>query len=216
MKYILFDLDGTLLNTGDGIVACVQKALASEGIVIEDLALLKRHVGPPLKDGFQEFYGFDEEKAQRAVVEFRKNYKELGIPGTHPYEGVKECLERLKRAGYELMVATSKPEPVAQKFLKHFELDGYFSMICGSIDSGTQVRTSKGQVIRYLLQNSGISQEDEVTMVGDRFHDVEGAREFGLPCVGVEYGFGSREELLDAGAVAVVKDCDELYQYFCN
>jgi len=216
MGYILFDLDGTLLNTRDGIVECIQKALAQEGIIIDDLALLERHIGPPLKDGFKEFDQLDEETADRAVLEFRKHYMKLGIPGTHPYEGIKECLKGLKDAGFHLCVATSKPEYVAKWFLEHFDMTVYFEHISGSDDSGEQIRTTKAQVIQYLLKHTEITKEDEVTMVGDRFHDVEGAKEFGIPCVGVEYGFGSREELMNAGAITVVKNCTELYEYFCG
>lgn len=214
MRYLLFDLDGTLLNTRDGIVESVQKAIASKGIIIEDLCLLERHIGPPLKTGFMEHYGFDEETANEVVMEYRKHYREKGIPGTTVYDGMQECLTQLKNAGYHLMVATSKPEVLANQFLAHFELSQYFDFIGGSVEEGEHIRTKKAQVIQYVLETNHITAEDEVYMIGDRFHDVEGAKECGIPCVGVLHGFGSKEELLGAGATAVVCDCKELTTYF--
>lgn len=214
MEYIMFDLDGTLLNTRDGIVTCVQKAIASAGVMIDDLSLLERHIGPPLKAGFIEYYGFDDTTADAVVAEYRKYYKEAGIPGTHPYEGIEECLKELRDEGYHLIVATSKPERVAREFLEHFHLDHYFEDICGSVEAGNQIRTTKGKVIEYALKHNKIEETDQVTMVGDRSHDVLGALEYNIKCVGVLYGFGSREELLQAGAVQVVSNTKELTEYF--
>lgn len=213
MKYILFDLDGTLLNTRDGIVISVQRAIASQGIQIDDLILLERHIGPPLKDGFIQFYGFNDEIATAAVKEFRKHYQVEGLPGTKPYDGIKDCLVGLKDMGYQLIVATSKPELVAKKFLRHFQLDQYFLDICGSIDEGEEKRITKGQVLDYVIKNNQIDTMDQTIMVGDRFHDVMGAKEVQIPCIGVSYGFGSREELMNAGAIHVVDTPRELLEY---
>lgn len=216
MNYIFFDLDGTLLNTRDGIVQSVQRAIATQGIEIDDLCLLERHIGPPLKEGFIQYYGFDEETAQQVVVEYRKCYKELGIPGTRPYEGMEECLILLKEHGYHLVVATSKPEHLAKMFLEKFKLDRYFDDICGCIEEGESIRINKYQVIDYALRHNHITNPKDVTMVGDRFHDVEGAKAFGIPCVGVLFGFGGKDELTKAGAVAIVSDCKELAAYFID
>lgn len=214
MGYILFDLDGTLLNTRDGIVKSVQSAIATKGIIINDLTLLERHIGPPLKSGFMHYYGFDEATADQVVAEYRKSYGVIGIPGTRCYEGMEECLMELKRQGEHLIVATSKPEHLAKKFLAHFQMDSYFEDICGSMEQGERIRSTKAEVIQYVIESNGIEDLGTVTMVGDRSHDVEGAKAFGIPCVGVLFGFGSREELLGAGAVAVVEDCQQLLQYF--
>lgn len=212
--YILFDLDGTLLNTRDGIVESVQEAIAGEGIFIDDLCLLERHIGPPLKDGFIEYYGFDSDTADKVVNEYRRIYREKGIPGTRPYEGMKECLQILKDSGFHLIVATSKPEHLAKAFLEHFHMEGFFEDICGSVEQGECQRRSKAEVIEYVLSHNGILDLQQVTMVGDRKHDVEGAAVFGIPCVGVLFGFGGEKELMEAGAAATVKDCKELTQYF--
>lgn len=214
MGYILFDLDGTLLNTRDGIVTCIQKALASEGVMIDDLCLLERHIGPPLRREFTECYGFDDTIAEAVIAEFRTYYKEEGLSGTHPYEGIEECLKELKENGHHLIVATSKPEKVAREFLEHFLLDQYFEDICGSVDAGDEIRTTKGKVIEYALMHNNINDVAQVTMVGDRSHDVLGALEHTIKCVGVLYGFGSREELLEAGAIQVVSSTTELTEYF--
>lgn len=213
-RYLLFDLDGTLLNTRDGIVKSVQQAIAGEGIRIDDLCLLERHIGPPLKDGFMEYYGFDSDTADRVVAEYRNIYREIGIPGTRVYEGMKECLLILKETGYHLIVATSKPEFLAKTFLEHFHMDGFFDDICGSADYGDWIRKSKAEVIEYALKKNHVTEPKAVTMIGDRRHDVEGAKVFGIPCVGVLFGFGGEQELMEAGAVAVVKDCEELTKYF--
>lgn len=214
MGYILFDLDGTLLNTRDGIVTCIQKAIAKAGVIIDDLSLLERHIGPPLKAGFIKYYNFDDKTADDAVEEFRKYYQEAGIPGSHPYEGIEACLKELKDQGHHLIVATSKPEVVAKAFLRHFHLDTYFEDICGSVETGDHVRVTKGQVIEFALKHNQIQETKDVTMVGDRSHDVLGALECQVKCVGVLYGFGSRKELLEAGAVHVVSNTKELAEYF--
>ena len=213
MKYIFFDLDGTLLNTRDGIVKSIQKTIASSGIIIDDLCLLEKHIGPPMRDTLIECYGFDERTAILKVEEYRKHYKELGIPGTKPYDGVEEGLKALKMQGYSLCVATSKPEHIAKEFLDYFQLSKYFEHICGSIEDGSKVRDTKGKVIRYALETMHLKDSDDVIMIGDRSHDVEGSLENGIECIGVLYGFGSKKELLDAGAIYVFKDFKELVEY---
>lgn len=210
MCYILFDLDGTLLNSRDGIVKCIQHALSLQGIYINDLDLLERHIGPPLKQGFIDFYGFNEEKATKAVVDYRALYRFEWSLGTRPYPGIESCLKNLRNAGFQLFVATSKPEHLAKEFLDYFGLSRYFDDICGSMEEGTRIRTTKAAVIQYTLEKNHIEDLTQVCMVGDRFHDVEGAIECGIPCIGVTYGFGGRKELEQAGAVAVAESCEDL------
>ena len=181
---------------------------------MDDLCLLERHIGPPLREGFIQYYGVDDKQADEMVQTYRKYYRTLGLPGSKPYEGLEKALSKLKEAGYQLIVATSKPENVSKQFLKHYELSGYFVDICGSdMEAG---RNTKEEVLRYALAKNNICNLDQATMVGDRFHDVEGAKAVGIPCVGVLYGFGSKEELLTAGAIHVVKDTEELAAYFLD
>lgn len=210
MDYLFFDLDGTLLDSGDGIMKCVQYALQTQGVEENDFHLLRRHVGPPLKQGFIDFYGFDDKRATDAVVEYRKQYKIEWKSGTTPYPGIEECLGGLKDKGIQLIVTTSKPEHLAKEFLDYFQLSQYFIDICGSVETGNKIRTTKAAVIRYAIEKNQITGKDHVFMIGDRCYDVEGASECGIPCIGVTYGFGTREEL--SGAIAIVDSCMELEQ----
>ena len=210
MKHILFDLDGTLLNTGPGIVKSVQYALKSMGLEAEDLKSLEKHIGPPLKEAFQTFYGFDNDKAEAATLKYREKYKEIGLLETNPYEGTEECLKALSQHEVKLYVATSKPEVIAKEYLEHFKLSSYFVDICGSTFDGTI--TTKADVIRYLMRKNNLSTKDDLTMVGDREHDVLGANEVGILSIGVLYGFGSKEELQAAGARRIANTPEEVTQ----
>jgi phosphoglycolate phosphatase len=210
MKNILIDLDGTITNPKVGITKSVQYALKSENIIIEDLDTLCKHIGPPLKGSFVDFYQFDEERANRAVEKFREYFKEKGIFENEAYEGMEELLDKLKRAGNKIIVATSKPEIFAKQILAHFGLEEYFDDICGAEIDDT--RSEKEEVIRYALEKNGICDYSTVVMVGDRRFDVEGAKSVGIASVGVLYGFGSREELEEAGADRICETVEEVYE----
>jgi phosphoglycolate phosphatase len=210
MDYILMDLDGTITNPKQGITKSVQYALKAMGIIIEDLDSLTKHIGPPLKDGFLEDYGFTEEEADRAVEKYREFYMAHGIFDNEPYEGIDRLLAGWKAAGKSIIVATSKPEPLARRILEHFGLEVYFTDICGA--TFDDQRSRKAEVIRYALEKNGISDLARVVMVGDRKYDTAGAKEVGIASVGVLYGFGSREELTEAGADRIVETVEELYK----
>lgn len=209
-KYILFDLDGTLTDPEEGITKSMQYALGHMGIEVEDRTTLRKHIGPPLHEGLKEIWGFDEEKTEEAIRWYREMYAKEGMYQNEVYPGVEEALADLKNAGMTLIVATSKAEPYAKLIMEHFHLDSYFTDICGSSLDGT--RSKKGDVIRYALEKNGITNKNEVVMVGDRLHDVIGAKENSIMCVGVLYGFGTREELMGAGAEKIAKDLEELKQ----
>jgi len=147
MDYILMDLDGTITNTKEGITKSIQYALRAMNIYIDDLDSLTKHIGPPLRDGFMEFYGFNEEEAEKATAEYRKYYVDKGIYQCEAYEGMEDLLTKLKQAGKYLIVATSKPEEFAVKILKNLYLDHYFDDICGATFDGS--RDDKESVIRY-------------------------------------------------------------------
>lgn len=211
IQYILIDLDGTITDSGEGITKSVQYALRKMGIEIEDLNSLRKHIGPPLRDSFMEFYHYDREKANEAVKIYREYYEEKGIFENEVYDGIKEMCQRLSSAGKKLIVATSKPEVFAKKIMEHFDLAEYFTNICGSTMDGS--REKKADVIRYTLEKNHITDLDQVVMVGDRLHDVIGAKENGLASIGVLYGFGSLKELEEAGAGQIaetVKDLEEI------
>ncbi len=207
-KYILFDLDGTLTDPEEGITKSLQHALSYIDIKVEDRSILRRHIGPPLADGLREFFGLDDGQIEEVISYFREYFVDKGIFMNYKYEGVEEVLDSLVKAGKTLIVATSKPEVLAERILKHFNLDQYFTDICGS--NLDETRSKKGEVIAYALEENGIKEKEQVVMIGDRLHDILGAKENGIASIGVLYGFGSREEHLEAGADAIAADFKEL------
>lgn len=207
-KYLLFDLDGTLTDPKEGITKSVQYALKAYGIIEEDLDKLCPFIGPPLKDSYMEFYGFNEKDAQDGVYKYREYFSVKGWMENKEYPGIDRMLDALKKSGKHLMVATSKPELFAVKILKHFGMDHYFDFIGGADMEETRVR--KADVIRYVLEKNGIEHLEDVIMIGDRKHDVQGAKEAGVECVGVLYGYGDRTELESAGADYIAETVEEL------
>ena len=207
--HILFDLDGTLTDPADGITRSVAHALAKRGIAVPDLRALHPFIGPPLIDSFIQFYGFSRDEAVRAVTDYREYYAVRGIFENAVYPGVPEMLRQLKSAGKWVGMATSKPEPYARQIADHFGLTPYFDAICGSLMD--ESRTAKADVIAYLLQTHRIAPEQAV-MVGDRCYDVTGARAFGIPCIGVTFGYGSADELRGAGAAALADSPEAVFR----
>lgn len=205
---VLFDLDGTLTDPALGITKSVAYALESFGIHTDDLGKLCKFIGPPLKDSFMEYYGFSEEQALAGVQKYREYFGDKGIYENKLYPGVKEMLEKLKDNGMKVFLATSKPKIFADIILEHFDIMKYFDLVCGCELDGT--RSKKGEVIRYALDTAGISEPDSAVMVGDRKHDVIGAKEVGIMCVGVLFGYGDYEELQEAGADEIVETVGEL------
>jgi len=208
MKYIFLDLDGTITNPAEGITKCFEYALNHFGIEVESRVQLEQFIGPPLRKSFTEGFGFEEEKATLAVAKYRERFTSVGMFENEVYEGMEQALQSLKEAGKVLIVATSKPEHMAKKILAHFKLDGYFDDICGSCDDSN--RNEKDEVIRYALEKHGITNMDDVLMVGDRKFDVVGAAKCGLKCMGVLYGFGDREELEQAGAAYIAETVEDM------
>lgn len=205
-KHILFDLDGTLTDPMMGITKSVRYALNYYGIEVNDLNDLLPFIGPPLRDSFQEYYGFDEAKANEAVEKYREYYKNDGIFDNKVYRGMKECLQTLKDNGKKLYVATSKPEFFAKQIIEHFSLSEYFEYIGGSEFNS---REKKAEVIEYVLKTNQIDNND-VIMVGDRKHDIIGAHENKIPCIGVLYGYGTEDELKQYQADYLVASVEEL------
>lgn len=205
---VLFDLDGTLTDPRVGITTSVQYALHHFGIEVENPDTLCKFIGPPLIDSFMEYYGFTEEEAKAAAAKYRERFSVTGIFENVPYPGVEEMLATLKSRGKTLCVATSKPEAFALRILEHFHLKEYFTFVGGSCMDGR--RGKKGEVIAYVLGENHLTDLTRVVMVGDRLHDIHGAKENGLASIGVLYGYGDRPELEAAGADYVVADFLEL------
>ncbi|WP_367565835.1 HAD family hydrolase [Lacrimispora sp.] len=211
-EYLLFDLDGTLTDSKEGITKSVQYALKAFGVEEEDLDRLCCFIGPPLKDSFMRYYGFSEEDAKKAVSVYREYFSARGLYENKVYEGAEKVLQSLLDSGKKLYVASSKPEYFVRKILKHFQMDSYFRFMGGS--DMEEVRGQKADVIRYVLEECGITDRDKAVMIGDREHDILGAKEVGIDSVGVLYGFGSRQELEEAGAGAIAETIFDLPALF--
>lgn len=212
-KAILFDLDGTLTESGEGITKSVQYVLEKLGKPAPDLEELRVFVGPPLMEQFMKYADLDEETAKKAVEYYRERYSVTGIFENRPYPGVERMLTALKKKGYRLAVASSKPEYYVTKILDYFDLTAYFDEIVGSEMGGG--RTKKSDVIEETLRRLGMeNQRDKAVMVGDKEHDVYGARQAGLECVAVSYGYGTMDELERANPLKIVNSAEGVLAFF--
>ena len=195
IKYILFDLDGTLTDSGTGIINSAIYALGKFGITIKDRKELFPFIGPPLSESFRDLFGIPEEQVPLAIQYYREDYNVKGIYENEVYEGIRETLEELTNLGYKLIIATSKPDYLAEIVLKHFDLIKYFSYISGAVKD---IRSTKFEVINHALTYNNISNLDEVIMVGDRKYDVIGANENNIRSIAVLYGgYSTMEEFIE-------------------
>ncbi len=212
MKYntILFDLDGTLTNPAVGITKGVAYALDAFGYKYESLKELELFIGPPLREQFMEYCSASRERGEELVAKYREYYAVTGIYENKVYDGIEEMLKLLKGSGKKVVLATSKPEKFAVLILEHFGLIKYFDFTAGALM--TNNRTKKDEVIAYALENIGAYDTESTIMVGDRMHDIIGARAFGINTVGVTFGFGSRQELEENGAITVCDTVSELIE----
>lgn len=206
-KAILFDLDGTLTDSGEGIINCAQYAFQQMGYPVPPREEMGVFVGPPLWDTFERF-GIPKERTDEAVQIFRSRYVPIGKFENTPYPGIRELLEALGAEGNLLYVATSKPETTAVEVLEHFDLAKYFDRICGA--DLEKKRNSKDAVIAYLLNMTG--SDAEMVMVGDTEYDVLGAAAHGIPTIGVSWGYGDVAAMEKAGAKAIANSTEELLE----
>lgn len=207
-KAILFDLDGTLTDSGEGIINCATLALEHFGLPVPSREEMGVFVGPPLDKTFIQF-GVPADKAQEAIDVFRSRYVVVGKFENTPYPGIHQLLDTLKSQGHRLFVATSKPETTALEILKKFDLDQYFEVICGATFDGT--RSHKADVIAYLLRQIGTPEN--MLMVGDTEFDVLGAAAHAIPTIGVAWGYGKVDAMQQAGAVSVAHTMEELLTF---
>lgn len=207
---ILFDVDGTLTDSGEGITKSVQYTLEKYGIIEPDLNNLRKFIGPPLIDSFMKYYGFSKEESVRARNIFNERYQPIGWMENHPYDGIEKVLEELQSAGIMMGVATSKPEGVANKVLEYFDLKKYFSVICAAPNNG--LNGEKPGRIRAAIEEARAlgCEAKNVIMVGDTRFDVLGAHECGIPCVGVTWGFAVEGEFEACDTEFVVDTMKEL------
>ena len=208
--YILFDLDGTISDPKDGITKSVQYSLKAFGMSIENTDALTPFIGPPLRESYKRYYGFSNEEAEKAVAKYREYFSEKGIFENTIYEGMDILLKTLRDTGKVLMVATSKPTIYAEKILKHFDIDQYFDFVSGSELDGR--RSKKSELIKYALDNMNITQIGKAIMIGDREHDIIGAKEVCMDSIGVLYGYGDLRELTSAGATFISESVSNLLE----
>lgn len=205
--HLFLDLDGTLSDSAPGIVRSAQYALEAFGIHVDNLDDLLCFVGPPLEESFQEFYHLTPSQADEAVKVYRRRYEKIGVYENALYPGIPQFLDKARQAGKVLMVATSKPQRMADLVLSHFGIVDRFAFVGGREDSS---RRTKEEVIRYVMKENGLTRTEDIVMIGDRKHDVLGAKAVGLDSVGVLYGYGSRDEFQAAGATYIVDTLKEL------
>lgn len=210
-RYVLFDLDGTLADSMVGVTKAIQAALRSKGIEVADYRDLRALVGPPARGEYIRRYGMTAEQAEEAYHVQTAYYARTGLFESQPYPGMETLLIHLRQAGCTLAVATSKPRVFAERIMDYFGWTDYFEVVMGSELDGR--RQKKAEVIEEVLHRLGDPPMEQVVMVGDREYDVIGARAFGMDCVGVLYGYGSRTELERVHAYRIVADIPALQTY---
>lgn len=210
MRNLLFDLDGTLINSAEGILLSVRKALTDMDSEIPDEKKLLTFIGPPLIESFTEFFDPDKEKAAEAVKLFRKHYSSEDCLKCTPYDGITAVLDELEKDGFSLFVATSKPEMFALRILERFDMCRYFTDIAGSDAENT--RSKKAEVIDYLMVKHSLCH-GETVMIGDKMQDLAGAASCGISGIGVSYGFGTVRELEPHPHIAIVDSPHTLLEF---
>jgi len=208
VKNVFFDLDGTLTDSREGIINGFVYALNHFNIEVENRKYLEKFIGPSLADSFRNEYKFDEEKTLLAVEKYREYYSTRGLKENKLYDGIKELIIGLANNNKNVILATAKPQVFSEKILENFGIKQYFKFISGAtLDSS---RNKKADIIRYAIENLEPINLEECIMVGDRFYDVDGAKENNIKSIGVTYGFGSEEELKTAGANYIAHNAEEL------
>lgn len=209
-NHILFDLDGTITDSFDAVTKSFAYALESFGIYVKDRNELLPVIGPPLRESFMGMFGFDEKTALAAVEKYRERYKKHFLKEHIVYDGIEELLCKLCNDGFRLYLATAKPIVLAEQIIRHNGLEKYFTFMGGaSLDKG---RDTKNSVMDYVFQKSCIDKVSSV-MIGDRFHDMEGAMHVGIDAIGVSYGYGTRDELERYNPVFIASEPEQIYTF---
>jgi len=206
--YLFFDLDGTLTDPALGITNSFKYALKYFGREIPSYETLCTFIGPPLNDTFKNLLNFEDEKIPEAIKKYREYFADKGLFENSVYPGIPELLSTLKQSGKKLVVATSKPEDFSVRIIEHFGLTQYFENVCGSLRDET--RTKKDEVISFAIERNHITDKSKILMIGDRKHDILGAKKVGLKSCGVLFGYGSREELEASGADFIAENVSRL------
>lgn len=210
-RYALFDLDGTLTDSSEGIINAIIYALRKKGYDVPERTELVPFIGPPLAESFERYLDLPKGEGQKMVEVYREYFSTRGLFENRVYAGVPAMLSALENAGVKICLATSKPEKFARQILEHFDLDGYFDHVVGATLDGTLGR--KSDIIRKVLEDMDVTDCTQAVMVGDREYDIKGAHDSHLDSIGVLYGFGDRTELEEAGATRLAKDAGEVGGY---
>lgn len=207
-KYIFFDLDGTLTNSGEGIIKSLEYAFTKLKLEVPDKPTLTKFIGPPLVVSFHEYMNFDDDTTEKAIKLYRERYEDKGIFENEPYEGIPNLLKELTESGFRLAVATTKPEHMAIRVIEHYSLAPFFETVSGAISEND----TKESVIRRACERMNINEceWDSILMIGDRKFDIIGAHNCNIKCCGVEYGFAPKGEFQQYRADYIVKDVNEL------
>ncbi len=211
-KAVIFDLDGTLTRSEEGIWNSVKYAAQKLGFPEPDGPTLRKFIGPPLGYSFREYMGMDEAMADRAVETYRERYNVVGLFENRVFPGVRRLLRTLKQEGWYIGVATGKPQQTSERVIAHFGLDKFIQKICGPTMGH---HAEKVELIRNALPEGWNAETDEIWMVGDRKFDVEGAIGVGVKSIGVGYGYGSEEELRGAGCTQYCATVEEVIDFLC-
>lgn len=207
-KNIVFDLDGTLTDPKEGITKCIQYALSKMGIEVMDLESLVKYIGPPLIPCFMEDFSMNKEQARETLMFYRERFVPIGMFENKVYDGITELLAELKNRGKTIILATTKPTPQAVGVLEHFDLKKHFDVVQGSNLSETVVE--KADVMSEAFKLLGEIDLEKTVMIGDRKYDVQGAMHHNVKCIGVTYGYGGEQELMEAGADYIVSSVEQL------
>ncbi len=215
MKFenILFDLDGTIIKSDRGVTIGIERSLKAIGVDVGDKSTLLKFLGPPMYESYTKYYNITDEEYSKALDVFHDYYRSKGIFECEIYAGIEKTFARLKEAGAKLYVATSKPEREARRIIEHFNLEKYFDFIGGSDgDHGTD-RCTKTAVMEYVLDKVNIQDKSKVLMVGDRFHDIEGAKNLGVSCLSVLYGYGNLKEFEKYKTDYIVESTEDIADF---
>ena len=213
-KCVLFDLDGTLIDSSEGIIKSILHTLNYYGMEPEDEGTLRKFIGPPLHESFSKYYGFTKEEAMNAVTVFRERYNVKGLFECSLYPGVKECLKKLREEGYLIGIASSKPEITCKRILEYHGVLDCFDEVSGASMDG-KVET-KIEVLKQLFARLPEIDKSNVILIGDTIFDVKGANEAGLKTIAVSFGFGDADEMVKAGALAICDNMANLPEILSN
>lgn len=210
-KNIFFDFDGTIADSSEGVIKSFDYVLRSYGITV-DKAVYQKMIGPPLRESFSKILGFPDSEVANAIKKYREYYKPHGLFECKIYDGFVDLLKSLRKKSYKIFVATSKPEHFAKQILEHFKIDNLFDFIGGS-SMDEKTRIEKVDVVRYVISENKLNLQ-ECILVGDRKYDVLGAHEAGIKCMGILWGFGSKQEFEESGADFICADMKEVDEFF--